>query len=82
MPLHMFCTQGVTEELGASMSALNKFISNLDTVLAGSLNWIAGPRKDENSEVWYSKFVTYWIVLEKIGCASASSACNKEKFGL
>jgi hypothetical protein len=32
MLFQMFCTQGIIEELGVSMSVLNKFISNLDTV--------------------------------------------------
>jgi hypothetical protein len=51
MILHMFCAQGITDELGVRMSSLNKFISYLDIVLARSLNRTAGPRKGENSEV-------------------------------
>jgi hypothetical protein len=34
----MFWMQGVTEELGVSMSALNKFMSDLDTVNLGFAN--------------------------------------------
>jgi hypothetical protein len=49
----------------------NKSISNLDTVLAGSLIWTAGPRKGENSEVWYSKFVTHKVGLNNIKCGGS-----------